>query len=148
TSSSLYLPIAVSSFSDGITPASLFLVALTITITFMVLLLGFEVRFGVSSPGSVPGSDFATNKVGEVRLGRTDSLGGPVGQDRQAGARERLRAAPVRLSSAGTRRRRPPRHRRRRTKRSSTGTAPPPRSPRGSRSARASHAARPAPRSP
>jgi hypothetical protein len=37
TSSSLYLPIATNSSSLGITPASLFLVALTITMTFIVV---------------------------------------------------------------------------------------------------------------
>jgi hypothetical protein len=35
TSSSLYLPISLSSFSVGMTPASLFFVAFTMTITFM-----------------------------------------------------------------------------------------------------------------
>jgi hypothetical protein len=43
TSSSLNLPMSASSFSLGITPASEFLVALTITITrIVVLLLGLE----------------------------------------------------------------------------------------------------------
>ena len=37
TSSSLYLPIAVSSASLGIVPASLFFVAFTITMTFIVV---------------------------------------------------------------------------------------------------------------
>ena len=43
TSSSLNLPISASSFSLGITPASEFFVALTITMTrIVVLLLGLE----------------------------------------------------------------------------------------------------------
>src|SRR5688572_8862098 len=43
TSSSLYLPISVSSCSLGITPASLFFVALTMTMTFMVVCLSVRV---------------------------------------------------------------------------------------------------------
>ena len=49
TSSSLYLPISVSSFSLGMTPASLFFVAFTITMTFIVV----SFRCGASDAGGL-----------------------------------------------------------------------------------------------
>src|SRR5438105_13845775 len=62
TNSSLYLPMSVSSFSLGMTPASVFLSALTIIMNHMVISpLGLGLRAGLSG------------RFGHVKLGCTDS---------------------------------------------------------------------------
>src|SRR5262245_38908630 len=91
-SSSLYLPMSVRSFSLGITPASVLLLALTITMKRMAL-SPLVLRFG--GPGlrrfsavPVPGSTVTTNGVTRDRQPRESFLGRPEpawnGRDRRA----------------------------------------------------------------
>src|SRR5215468_8370863 len=65
TSSSLKLPMSASSFSEGITPFSEFFVALTMTMTRIVLLLS-NPRIGVSGLDRLP-LESATNETGPDR---------------------------------------------------------------------------------